>query len=391
VSPSPEAASDRDAEHNEAASLTIFGAGSWGTALAVHLAEAGRRVTLWARRAEAAEALRTTRENAPYLPGVALPEGVRVTSDLAEAARARRWVVAVPSQAVRALAERLLPHAEAEGAPALVVSLAKGIENDTLLTTTQVLADVFGEAVPARRIGVLYGPSHAEEVALGTPTTVVGAAPVPATCRAIQDLFMTGRLRVYANADVRGVEVGGSVKNVLALAAGISDGVGYGDNAKAALITRGLAEMRRLGVAMGAWPATFAGLAGIGDIVVTCMSRHSRNRHFGEQIGHGRTLEEVEAEMQMVAEGVRTTVSTRDLARRHGVDMPITEAVYAILFDRKAPHDAMDELMTRAPKPEHAHAAEAPSADATVATDDATAAHGDGATPAAPSPSGLPS
>jgi glycerol-3-phosphate dehydrogenase (NAD(P)+) len=234
------------------------------------------------------------------------------------------------------------------------VSLAKGIENDTLMTTTQVLADVLRPAVPTARIGVLYGPSHAEEVAAGAPTTVVAAAPLPATCEAMQRLFMTDRLRVYVNADVRGVEVGGSVKNVLALAAGISDGVGYGDNAKAALITRGLAEMRRLGVAMGAWPATFAGLAGIGDVVVTCMSRHSRNRRLGEALGQGRTLEEAEAETQMVAEGVRTTVSTRDLARRYDVDMPITEAVYAILFDAKAPEEAMNDLMTRAAKPEHA-------------------------------------
>ena len=260
--------------------LAIFGAGSWGTAVAIHLAEAGRRVTLWGRRAEAVARLQATRCNEAYLPDAAIPEAVTLTHDLEAAARAPVWVVAAPSHAVRALAETLRPHvaacAEAHGAPPLVVSLAKGIENGTLMTTTQVLADVLSPAVPTPRIGVLYGPSHAEEVAGGAPTTVVAAAPVPATCKAMQRLFMTDRLRVYANADVRGVEVGGSVKNVLALAAGISDGVGYGDNAKAALITRGLAEMRRLGVAMGAWPATFAGLAGIGDVVVTCMSRHSR-------------------------------------------------------------------------------------------------------------------
>ncbi len=340
--------------------LAIFGAGSWGTAVAIHLAEAGRRVTLWGRRAEAVARLQATRCNEAYLPDAAIPEAVALTHDLEAAARAPVWVVAAPSHAVRALAETLRPHvaacAEAHGAPPLVVSLAKGIENGTLMTTTQVLADVLSPAVPTPRIGVLYGPSHAEEVAGGAPTTVVAAAPVPATCKAMQRLFMTDRLRVYANADVRGVEVGGSVKNVLALAAGISDGVGYGDNAKAALITRGLAEMRRLGVAMGAWPATFAGLAGIGDVVVTCMSRHSRNRRLGEAIGQGRTLKQAEAATQMVAEGVRTTVSTRDLARRYDVDMPITEAVYAILFDAKAPEAAMHDLMTRAAKPELARA-----------------------------------
>jgi glycerol-3-phosphate dehydrogenase (NAD(P)+) len=207
--------------------------------------------------------------------------------------------------------------------------------------------------VPEGRIGVLYGPSHAEEVAEGRPTTVVAAAPDEPVAERIQDAFMTSGLRVYVNTDVIGVEIGGSAKNVLAIAAGISDGVGYGDNAKAALITRGLAEIRRLGLAMGARPRTFAGLAGIGDLVVTCMSEHSRNRHLGEQIGRGKTLDEVLDEMDMVAEGVRTTQSIHELAQRYDIEMPITEAVHSVLFEGERPRDMVRTLMTRSAKREN--------------------------------------
>jgi glycerol-3-phosphate dehydrogenase (NAD(P)+) len=331
-------------------SITLFGAGSWGTALAVHLARAGRDVTLWARRAEAAAEIRETRRNPRYLPEVEVPASVRVTASLDAAAGASDlWAIAVPSQNVREMAERLRerthPHVT-------VVSLAKGIENASLLTMSQVLREVLDE--PERdRIGVLYGPSHAEEVAEGRPTTVVAAAPDADVAARLQRAFMTNRLRVYVNTDVIGVEIGGSAKNVLAIAAGISDGVGYGDNAKAALVTRGIAEIRRLGVALGASPETFAGLAGIGDLVVTCMSRHSRNRHLGEQIGRGKTLDEVLEGMDMVAEGVRTTQSIHDLARRHEVEMPITEAVHAILFENRRPAEMVKELMTRSAKHEY--------------------------------------
>lgn len=331
-------------------SIAIFGAGSWGTALAISLAEAGRAVTLWARRAEAAAAMQHTLHNPTYLPEADIPERVHITSDLEEAARrAGCWVIATPSQAVRAVAGRLQPHLNPD---LTVVSLAKGIENDTLLTTSQVLADVFA-SLPEAHIAVLYGPSHAEEVAEGKPTTVVVAAASLSVAHRVQQIFMTDRLRVYINSDVTGVEIAGSVKNVLAIAAGISDGLDYGDNAKAALLTRGLAEMQRLGLAMGAKAETFAGLAGIGDLVVTCMSRHSRNRALGEQIGRGRTLEEIEDEMTMVAEGVRTTVSVQALARRHGIEMPITEAVYAVLFEGAQPRDLVDDLMTREAKREN--------------------------------------
>jgi glycerol-3-phosphate dehydrogenase (NAD(P)+) len=331
-------------------SISLFGAGSWGTALAVHLSTAGRDVTLWARRQEAVEQMRRTRHNPRYLKDLLIPSSVQVTSDLETAAQASDlWAVAVPSQNLRNVAERLQPYA---GEPDTIVSLAKGIENDTLMTMSQVLDEVLEDA-SREQIGVLYGPSHAEEVAEGRPTTMVAAAPGEPVAEYIQDTFMTSGLRVYVNTDVIGVEIGGSAKNVLAIAAGISDGVGYGDNAKAALITRGLAEIRRLGLAMGANAQTFAGLAGIGDLVVTCMSRHSRNRAVGEQIGKGKTLDEVVSEMDMVAEGIRTTQSIHDLAKRHGLDLPITEAVHRVLFEGEQPHDMVQNLMTRSAKREN--------------------------------------
>lgn len=331
------------------APITLFGAGSWGTALAVHLASEGRDVMLWARREEVVEKIQQTGHNPTYLPDVEIPSSVQVTSDLEQAAGAAPlWVIVVPSQNVRSLAKRLVPHVRHEGA---VVSLAKGIENDTLQTMSQVLTEEL--PVSEQQIGVLYGPSHAEEVAEGQPTAVVAAASTQRRAEWIQSAVMTNRLRVYVNTDVLGVEIGGSAKNVLAIAAGISEGVGYGDNAKAALVTRGLAEIRRLGVAMGARPQTFAGLAGIGDLVVTCMSTHSRNRYLGEQIGKGKVLDEILSEMDMVAEGVRTTQSIRDLARREDVEMPITEAVYDILFEGERPREMVDQLMTRSAKREH--------------------------------------
>jgi glycerol-3-phosphate dehydrogenase (NAD(P)+) len=297
------------------------------------------------------EAIRNTRHNTDYLPNVELPETVAVTVDEVEAIEGCRLVVfATPSQSVRAVARHVSPHIGAEHA---VVSVAKGIEVGTLLTTSGVLRDCLPEADPDR-IGVLYGPSHAEEVGAGRPTTVVIAMPDVAVAHAAQLAFMTDAFRVYVNADLVGVEIAGSVKNVMALAAGISDGLGLGDNAKAALVTRGLAEVKRLGMALGAESATFSGLAGLGDLVVTCFSKHSRNRYFGEQIGRGRSMEEVEAEMKMVAEGVKTTLSVRELARRSGVEMPITEAVYHILFEHLDPGDAVYELMTRAAKREDA-------------------------------------
>lgn len=331
-------------------SITLFGAGSWGTALSVHLASAGRDVTLWARRPEVVEEIRRTSQNPTYLPELLIPSTVTITTNLEEAAHASDfWGLAVPSQELRGRAQSLRPHLHDD---LTAVALSKGIENDTLLTMTQVLTDVF-EELPRRQVGALYGPSHAEEVAEGRPTTVVAAAPAETVAQRIQDRFMTERLRVYLNTDVIGVEIAGSAKNVLAIAAGICDGVGYGDNAKAALVTRGLAEIQRLGRALGAAPQTFAGLAGVGDLVVTCMSRHSRNRYLGEQIASGKSLDEILDDMEMVAEGVRTTQSVHDLARRHDVEMPITKAVHSILFDDKEPNEMVKRLMTRSAKPEN--------------------------------------
>jgi len=329
--------------------VAVIGAGSWGTALSISLSEAGHEVHLWARREEAAERMRAERHNPNYLPDADIPENIVITSDLFEAVSDTGfWVIATPSQAVRSVARKLADQTHDD---LIVVSVAKGIENGSLLTTTAVLKECL-PGVPRGRIGVLYGPSHAEEVARDVPTTVVAAAHDLSTAEAIQTLFMTPTLRVYVNPDVCGVEIAGSVKNVLAIAAGISDGVGFGDNAKAAILTRGMAEIRRLGVAMGADPLTFAGLAGIGDLVVTCMSGLSRNRRLGELIGRGMSLEEAESTMTMVAEGVRTTASVVELAHQYDVEMPITFAVHSILFENKSPQAAVRDLMMRSAKRE---------------------------------------
>ena len=330
--------------------ITVIGAGSWGTALSAHLASAGRDVTLWARRPEVVEEIRRTGHNPRYLSELPIPSSVRVTNDLEEAAAASRlWALAVPSQRLRERANALRPLIDDA---VQVVSLAKGIENGTLMTMSQVLDDVF-ETHPSSRIGALSGPSHAEEVADGRPTTLVAAAPTAEDAQRIQKAFMTERIRVYVNTDVPGVEIGGAGKNVLAIAAGIGDGVGYGDNAKAALVTRGIAELRRLGRAMGARPQTFSGLSGIGDLVATCTSEHSRNRHLGERIGSGETLDQVTESMNMVAEGVRTTESMHALAEHHEIDVPITAAVYSVLFGGKRPGEMVKRLMTRSAKSEH--------------------------------------
>ncbi len=330
--------------------IVVFGAGSWGTALSIVLAGKGHDVGLWARRAEAAGRMVAERHNPSYLPGAEIPESVEISSDAEALARGRdMWVFATPSHAVRSVATSVASIAAPE---VRVVSLAKGIENGSLLTTTHVLDEAL-PVVPIEHIGVLYGPSHAEEVAEGKPTTVVAAAHSVDVAHEIQDAFMTERLRVYVNHDVTGVEIGGSVKNVLAIATGIAEGLGYGDNTKAAIVTRGLAEMRRLGMALGADATTFGGLAGVGDLVVTCMSKLSRNRHFGELIGRGMSYEEAAQTMTMVAEGARTTESVHELGHRHGIELPITEAVYKVLFEGMRPQAAVDDLMNRAAKREN--------------------------------------
>lgn len=329
--------------------IGIIGAGSWGTALAVSLAVNGRRVSLWARREDLVNEIQHTRRNEVYLKEVHIPEAIRVTSHLEDVLLNHRILIfAVPSQSARSVSEQARPYIDKSQ---IIVSVAKGVENGTLKLASEVLADTL-EAVPREKIGVLYGPSHAEEVARGIPSAIVASSYSQETAVEIQQAFLSSRLRVYVNPDMVGVQIGGSVKNVMAIAAGISDGVGFGDNTKAAIITRGMSEIKRLGVAMGAKPETFSGLSGIGDLVVTCMSGLSRNRYFGEQIGKGRLMGDIVDEMKMVAEGVRTTESIIALAQKFDVEMPISEAVYRILFEGKKPLEAVRDLMGRQAKEE---------------------------------------
>ncbi len=328
-------------------SVTVFGAGSWGSALAVSMAHTGHDVTLWARDPDFARLIDRERRNRRYLPNVTFPSAVRVTSSLEVASGSSAvWIFATPTQVMRSVAERV---ASFVGPDTIAVSVSKGIENQTLLTTTGILEEVLPR-LSEGSTGVLYGPSHAEEVAVGVPTAVVAASASEEVAKTIQSVCCSPNLRVYINLDVVGVQIAGSVKNIMAIAAGISDGVGYGDNTKAGIVTRGIAEITRLGLAMGAKESTFAGLAGIGDLVVTCMSKHSRNRYLGEQIGKGRSLADVESSMEMIAEGVRTTQSVMELASRLSVEMPITEAVFKILFEDMKPEEAVYKLMTRSTK-----------------------------------------
>jgi glycerol-3-phosphate dehydrogenase (NAD(P)+) len=329
--------------------ITVLGAGSWGTTLAILLANNSHDTTLWSYRDEDAQTIRTKRENPSFLPGVRIPESIVATSDLVSSARdAEMIVTAIPSQYVRSVMVNLkhLPFDKIT-----VVNVAKGIENGTLMTMSEMLHNAI-PTLPVSRIATLSGPSHAEEVSQKIPTTVVAASTDLETAKVIQSTFMTPYFRVYVSNDLRGVELGGSLKNVIAIAAGIVDGANLGDNTKAALMTRGIAEITRVGVAFGAHARTFAGLSGIGDLMVTCMSRHSRNRYVGVEIGKGRKLPDILSEMVMVAEGVETTKSARELSRKAGVETPIVDEVYKMLFEGKNPHDACYDLMTRDPKGE---------------------------------------
>jgi glycerol-3-phosphate dehydrogenase (NAD(P)+) len=327
--------------------FAVLGDGAWGTAIALLLAEnPGQRVTLWSARAENARLLRERRENVIYLPGVPIPPSVVLTDDLREAiADAELWIAAVPTVYLRAT---LAPHAAVLRDPRPVLSLAKGIENQTFLRPTQVLSQVLGP----RPVAVLSGPSHAEEVSRGLPTSLVVASEDGELARRVQQRFGTARFRVYTNRDVIGVELGGALKNIIGIAAGINDGLGFGDNTKAALLTRGLAEMARFGVALGADRETFFGLAGIGDLITTCFSPHGRNRHVGERLGRGEKRAGILASMKMVAEGVYTTRSVHDQAAKLGIEMPITEQVYRVLYEDKDPRAAVTDLMLRDPKDE---------------------------------------
>jgi len=324
-----------------------IGAGSWGTTLAIHLAELGHNVQLWAWDAEQRRRLAAERENRTYLPAIPFPATLQVVDSLADAVAASVVVIATPTQFIRSTFSTIPPSA-LDGR--IIVSASKGIEQGSLLRISELLAETHG--VADDQFVCFSGPSHAEEVSRKIPTLIVSASQSQATAETIRDLFTTDSLRVYSSTDVVGVELGGALKNPIALCAGIIDGLGFGDNTKAALITRALAEMTRIGTALGADPQTFSGLSGLGDLVVTCFSRHSRNRYVGEQIGKGRNLQEIIAEMQMVAEGVTTTASAYELAQRHGIELPIINEVYHILFEGKDPRVATRRLMTRETKGE---------------------------------------
>jgi glycerol-3-phosphate dehydrogenase (NAD(P)+) len=303
---------------------------------------------LWARRSEVAEEIEQRRENASYLPGIELPQGLRATADLEAAVMGADVVVfGVPSHGFREVATAA---SDAISSDAIVVSLTKGVERGTRLRMTQICAEVLD--VDVHRIGVLTGPNLAREVALGQPAAAVAAVIDPAAAATLQGLFMTSSFRVYTNPDVVGCEAAGALKNVMALAAGMAHGLGYGDNSKAALVTRALAELTRLGVALGGNSRTFAGLAGMGDLFATCFSDQSRNRRVGVALGRGQSLDEIVAEMNMVAEGVKSTEAILDLAARHDMEMPIAEMVGSVLYDDKLPADMVEGLMTREAKAE---------------------------------------
>ncbi|ARF57604.1 NAD(P)H-dependent glycerol-3-phosphate dehydrogenase [Streptomyces gilvosporeus] len=326
----------------------VFGTGSWGTAFAMVLADAGCEVTLWGRRAAVVDAINTGRTNPDYLPGVTLPAAVRATTDPAEAARGADFtVLAVPSQTLRANLTEWAPLL-ADGT--VLVSLMKGVELGTAKRMSEVIEEV--AKVPAERVAVLTGPNLAKEIAARQPAAAVVACVDEDVARRLQTACHTPYFRPYTNTDVVGCELGGAVKNVIALAVGIATGMGLGDNAKASLITRGLAETTRLGLAMGADAHTFAGLAGMGDLVATCSSPLSRNNTFGTNLGRGMSLEETIAVTKQTAEGVKSCESVRDLARRHGVDMPLTETVVEIVHEGKPPMVALKDLMARTAKPE---------------------------------------
>ncbi|MHA6483875.1 NAD(P)H-dependent glycerol-3-phosphate dehydrogenase [Paenibacillus sp. strain BS8-2] len=321
----------------------VLVAGSWGTALASVLASNGYQVSLWTRNEEQANEISTKKQNGKYLPGCDLPDGLTATTDMAAALQdAELAVFVAPSSAMRQVARQAAQYLEEQ---TFVVHATKGFESDTLKRMSTVLSEELGR--PQSSIVVLSGPSHAEEVIRKQPTTVVVASEESDIAEKAQDAFINQSFRVYTNPDVVGVEVAGAIKNIIALGAGLSDGLQFGDNAKAALLTRGLAEIGRLGAAMGASPLTFAGLAGVGDLVVTCTSKHSRNWRAGSMLADGTPLETVLERMGMVVEGVRTTRAAYELSKQFQVEMPITTQLYAVLFQGRTPKDAVGELMGR--------------------------------------------
>ena len=328
--------------------IGIIGAGSWGTALATVLANNNKQVQVWSIMEDEVAMLRENHEHLTKLPGVKLADSITFTTDMREAIEDKEMLVlAVPSVFTRSIAKTMAPYVKENQ---IIVCVAKGIEEDTLMTIT----DVVEQEIPQADVCVLCGPSHAEEVGIGLPTTLVAGAKTEQSARLIQDTFMNDYMRIYTSPDRLGMELGGSLKNVIALAAGMADGLGYGDNTKAALITRGIAEISRLGIAMGAKPETISGLTGIGDLIVTCESRHSRNRKAGMLMGQGYTMEEATKEVQMVVEGIYSAKAALGLAEKYNVSLPIIEEVNKVLFEGKAAKDGVADLMLRDKRVEHA-------------------------------------
>jgi len=322
--------------------VTVLGCGTWGSTIAQVLTENGHKITAWDFDPKHIEGMSTTHKH-PNLPGFKFSNRINFESDLSVSLRSADFaIIAVPSHVLRSV---VISASESILKDTILVNMAKGIENDTLLTMSKVIQEVTGQGLD--KIVTLYGPSHAEEVIKSQPTTLVSASYSLKSAEKVQSLFSNKNLRVYTNSDIIGVEIGGSLKNIIAIAAGICDGINYGDNTKAALLTRGISEISRLGSAMGAKAETFSGLSGMGDLIATCLSRHSRNRFVGESIGRGKILTDVLAEMDMVAEGVKTTQSVHDLKLKYKVEMPISDAVYKILFHDMNPKDAVVNLMTR--------------------------------------------
>lgn len=329
------------------AKIGVMGAGSWGTALALLLDDNGHDVTVWSIDKSEVEMLSTKREHESKLPGVKIPESIRFTNEISEGIVDKELVVlAVPSPFTRSTARAMCPYVKQDQ---LLVNVSKGIEETTLMT----LSDQIEEEISQANVAVLSGPSHAEEVGRKIPTTVVVGAKTRACAEYVQSIFMNEVFRVYTSPDILGIELGGSLKNVIALAAGMADGLGYGDNTKAALITRGIVEISRLGIKMGGKMESFSGLAGIGDLIVTCASVHSRNRKAGYLMGQGMTMEEAMAEVKMVVEGVYSAKAAKALAEKYEVSMPIVEEVNAILFEGKKAADAVHDLMIRDGRVEH--------------------------------------
>ncbi|OPY58934.1 MAG: Glycerol-3-phosphate dehydrogenase (NAD(P)+) [Pelotomaculum sp. PtaU1.Bin035] len=324
--------------------IGVIGAGSWATALAVLLAKKGCSVKMWARRSALADEINTTRANSSYLPGVAVPPNIEVTVDQERVFWGAEAVIfGVPSHAFRETVRNTLPFFTRD---AVFINTAKGIEETSLCRLSAAFAEEAGPEMLERYV-ILSGPSHAEEVGRELPTAVVAASQRAESAEQVQDLFMGERFRVYTNPDLAGVELGGALKNIIALGTGIAEGLGFGDNAKAALMTRGMAEITRLGITLGANPLTFAGLAGVGDLIVTCTSIHSRNRRAGIAIGEGSSPEEALARVKMVVEGVRTTRAVYQLSSRCTVEMPITDQIYKVLFEGLSPETAVNNLMNR--------------------------------------------